>query len=136
MVKIIGDEQQVWETSPIPKLELLRLYHLPKLQTFSELRYDLEFPSLKGVWITFCPLLESFSLGSLSTPKLESLSIDQETITNKEDLNGVLHERFRAKESTSLEEEEGEDMTAIQDKVVELRGVIFEDKARQAGEVD
>ncbi|KAG8372008.1 hypothetical protein BUALT_Bualt12G0022000 [Buddleja alternifolia] len=99
MVKVIGDnEENVCENSPIfPSLEDLLLTSLHNLVNFCGWRRALQFPSLRKVQIKDCPRMESFTMGSLTTPNLEDFAIDS-VGKDVKDLNGAVQLYFRAKQ--------------------------------------
>ncbi|KAG8363566.1 hypothetical protein BUALT_Bualt19G0035800 [Buddleja alternifolia] len=73
MVKVIGDdEENICENSQLmfPNLEELYLNSLPNLVNFCGCRCALQLPSLTDIEIAGCPQMESFTMGSLTTPKL------------------------------------------------------------------
>ncbi|KAL8491773.1 hypothetical protein ACS0TY_023388 [Phlomoides rotata] len=110
LVKVIEEEiDESQETSLLfPHLEELSLVELPKLKIFCEWRCALELPSLEKMSIYRCREMERFSLGSLSTPNLNSIYPKLDDITITGDLNDVLQQRFSIKgESSSSEGEEG-----------------------------
>ncbi|KAG8372113.1 hypothetical protein BUALT_Bualt12G0032700 [Buddleja alternifolia] len=78
MVKVIGDDEETLsENSPIfPNLQRLFLISLPNLVNFCGWRCALQLPSLMTVCIQDCPRMESFTMGSLTTPNLEDIKID------------------------------------------------------------
>ncbi|KAG8362818.1 hypothetical protein BUALT_BualtUnG0034500 [Buddleja alternifolia] len=113
MVKVIGDEENVYENSPIfPSLEDISLKSLDNLVNFCGWRCVLELPSLIYVSIDECPRMESFTVGSLTTPNLEY--VDFEGKEDVEDLNGAVQLCFREKhqrdqELTQRDNEQGKE---------------------------
>ncbi|KAG8372117.1 hypothetical protein BUALT_Bualt12G0033100 [Buddleja alternifolia] len=110
MGKVIGDdEENVCENSQLmfPSLEELELISLPNLVNFCEWRCALQLPSLMTVCIQDCHWMESFTIGSLSTPSLKIITIDSEE-TDVEDLNGAVQRYFRDQESAQTEREQEE----------------------------
>ncbi|KAH6808404.1 hypothetical protein C2S51_029512 [Perilla frutescens var. frutescens] len=83
------------------KLELDRLR---KLVSFCEWEFDVEFPSLREVNISECPDMKHFTLGLLTTPKLEVVRINWKKIGGLKDLNGAVQRHFEKKQQ---EEKEG-----------------------------
>ncbi|KAG8372116.1 hypothetical protein BUALT_Bualt12G0033000 [Buddleja alternifolia] len=115
MVKVIGDEEETLsENSPIfPSLQRLFLISLPNLVIFCGRRCALQLPSLMTVCIQDCHWMESFTMGSLTTPNLEDIKIDNIENEGIEDLNGATQLWFREKhqrdqESTQIEKEQEE----------------------------
>ncbi|KAG8372059.1 hypothetical protein BUALT_Bualt12G0027200 [Buddleja alternifolia] len=108
MVKVIGDDQEnVCENSQLmfPSLEELELHSLPNLVNFCGWRScALQLPSLTYIEISKCPRMESFTMGSLTTPNLEDILIDSER-KEVEDLNGAVQRYF---EGNSEEENRSE----------------------------
>ncbi|CAK9152686.1 unnamed protein product [Ilex paraguariensis] len=96
-----------------PQLKTLILGALLKLRSFFPVKHALELPSLHEVTLYICPEMKNFSLGPLSTPKLENVYPLDNPAVCKDDLNNTirhLHEtegpRWRAQlESTSKEAE-------------------------------
>ncbi|KAH6799681.1 hypothetical protein C2S51_036165 [Perilla frutescens var. frutescens] len=86
------------------EMELV-LYKLPKLVSFCEWEFDVEFPSLREVDIYKCPDMKHFTLGLLTTPKLEVVRINREEIGGLKDLNDTLHQHYLAQEKKKQEEE-------------------------------
>ncbi|KAG8372115.1 hypothetical protein BUALT_Bualt12G0032900 [Buddleja alternifolia] len=100
MVKVIGDdEENVCENSQLmfPSLKWLSLLRLPNLVNFCGWRCALELPSLRDIQIEDCYRMESFTMGSLSTPNLKDIKIDDFKNEDIEDLNGVVQLWFREK---------------------------------------
>ncbi|KAH6799671.1 hypothetical protein C2S53_004143 [Perilla frutescens var. hirtella] len=85
-------------------LEKLELENLRKLVSFCEWEFDVEFPSLREVDIYKCPDMKHFTLGLLTTPKLEVVRINREEIGGLKDLNGAVQQQFEKKQQ---EEKEG-----------------------------
>ncbi|KAI5651025.1 hypothetical protein M9H77_37030 [Catharanthus roseus] len=61
------------QTTLFPKLNFFSLERLPKIHRFCHLKNVLELPSLEYVKIDDCPVLETFSLGSLRLPSFKNL---------------------------------------------------------------
>ncbi|KAI5651016.1 hypothetical protein M9H77_37021 [Catharanthus roseus] len=61
------------QTTLFPKLKYFSLEGLPKIHIFCHLKNILELPSLEYVTIDDCPILETFSLGSLCLPSFKKL---------------------------------------------------------------
>ncbi|KAG8362605.1 hypothetical protein BUALT_Bualt12G0011700 [Buddleja alternifolia] len=120
MVKVIGDdEENVGENSPIfPSLQFMELDRLPNLVNFCGWRCALQLPSLADIVIWECPRMESFTMGSITTPNLKSIKIDSER-KDVEDLNGAVQLYFRAKqrdqESAQIEKEQEESNKEVQE---------------------
>lgn len=80
--------------SLFPQLEMLRLMTLDDLKRFSHLKHDLELKSLEHLEINQCPKLSTFNPGSIDTPKLEVLKVDdRQHKTN--DLNTAVQQLFQ-----------------------------------------
>ncbi|KAL7096827.1 hypothetical protein ACP275_10G104400 [Erythranthe tilingii] len=115
-VNVIEGKDEVLETCLFPKLRFITLHGLYALKCFWECTYDVELPSLEVVIIGGCTLLENFTLGPISTPKLISFNFaDQE---DKLDLNALVKQLYDGC-SMSMEERiasaqrhEGEEMDA------------------------
>lgn len=97
MVKVIEgkeEEEEEEEETPqpvclFPRLQEVNLVKLPKLGFFCEWRFSVELASLERLWIEECPKMERFTLGSVTTPNLNSVIIDSEPL-DAQDLNHVL----------------------------------------------
>ncbi|KAH6808464.1 hypothetical protein C2S51_029572 [Perilla frutescens var. frutescens] len=107
MVKVIEDEKeeenvvsagaQTTKTILFPKLQALMLAHLWKLVSFCEWKCDVELPSLRKVEIWGCPDMKNFTLGSLTTPNLESVRIEFKDLSDeRKDLNGMLKQYLQS----------------------------------------
>ncbi|KAG8372007.1 hypothetical protein BUALT_Bualt12G0021900 [Buddleja alternifolia] len=99
IVKVIGDdEENVCENSQLifPSLEELWLRSLPNLVNFCGWRCALQLSSLSNINIYDCPRMESFTMGSLTTPKLERLDVEnckgiEEVFFNVNKYDGKCH---------------------------------------------
>jgi hypothetical protein len=60
------------------KLEYLRLSNLPRLRSFCKGRHGLKFPLLEKLFIIDCPMMETFSHGVLSAPKLRAVHVKEQ----------------------------------------------------------
>ncbi|KAG8372108.1 hypothetical protein BUALT_Bualt12G0032200 [Buddleja alternifolia] len=80
MVKVIGDHaQNACENSPFfPSLEIITIDSLSNLVNFCGWRCALQLPSLWRVLISDCPRMESFTMGPLITPYLNSIDSQNE----------------------------------------------------------
>ena len=73
-----------------PQLCSLRLFCLPKIMSFSQGNYNLDWPSLEKVIYQSCTM-QTFCLGLLNTPKLTALVTDEEQkFVWKGDLNTTI----------------------------------------------
>ncbi|GMH12006.1 hypothetical protein Nepgr_013847 [Nepenthes gracilis] len=82
-------------TIVFPRVKFIGLYNLGSLRSFSSENYkDLVFLSLEQVLIRECPMMETFSYGSLSTPKLSKITIDSSAEEENLDLNMVIKKRY------------------------------------------
>ncbi|GMH16605.1 hypothetical protein Nepgr_018446 [Nepenthes gracilis] len=78
-------------TNVFPRVKIIELQFLQNLRSFSSENYkDLEFPSLEEVWILGCPMMEAFSYGSLSTPRLRIVWIESRYKEEHLDLNAAI----------------------------------------------
>ncbi|KAH6807152.1 NB-ARC domain-containing disease resistance protein [Perilla frutescens var. frutescens] len=86
MVKVIEDDDnceeekivsggEIRRTLVFPNLQELKLKNLDKLVSFCKWKCDIELPSLKIVKIKECPNMKFFTLGPLTTPKLEEIEL-------------------------------------------------------------
>lgn len=94
MEEVISNErrqQQRDSKTLLPKLEKLRIAHLPELRVFWQVERDLEFPLLKDLEIDDCPKMKAFTHGSLYTPSLNQLMINRKII-NDLDINVALQQ--------------------------------------------
>ncbi|KAG8372066.1 hypothetical protein BUALT_Bualt12G0027900 [Buddleja alternifolia] len=104
IVKVIGDdEENVCENSQLifPSLEELSLFFLPNLVNFSGWRCAIQLSSLSYIDICDCPRMESFTMGSLTTPSLKSIHINSKG-KDVEDLNGAVQRYFASEKAKSL----------------------------------
>ncbi|KAH7854183.1 hypothetical protein Vadar_011126 [Vaccinium darrowii] len=70
---IVAEENGVDEFE-FPQLERLELIGLPNLRRFCK-STNLKFPLLTKINISFCPIMDAFSLGQVSAPNLSSSGI-------------------------------------------------------------
>ncbi|KAK9944575.1 hypothetical protein M0R45_010136 [Rubus argutus] len=71
-----------------PQLSSLKLQHLPNLLSFSQGKYDLEWPLMEEILIRMCVNMKKFCLGSLGTPREVTLSISEYADKNlRQELN-------------------------------------------------
>ncbi|KAG8372061.1 hypothetical protein BUALT_Bualt12G0027400 [Buddleja alternifolia] len=88
MVKVIGDdEENVYENSQLifPSLERLTLQYLPNLVIFCGWRSALQLRSLTDIEISECPRMESFTMGSLTTPSVATCSGNNPSVAGHSD---------------------------------------------------
>ncbi|GMH01534.1 hypothetical protein Nepgr_003373 [Nepenthes gracilis] len=109
MEEIVAEEPEVDATSvkgtiKFPRIKTIELGDLPKLRSFCSLENTLKFPSLKSMELEGCPLMEKFSTGLLITPKLTTVSIEDEEVKIIDDLNKTLYSRLQNKEQPMEEE--------------------------------
>lgn len=97
MAEVIVNVKQETERTLFPRLERVELWQLRSLRSFCQWKQHLELPSLRHVKICMCPEMQTFTLGSLSTPKLEHFEVENEQLIEIKDLNGAIGRRFRAK---------------------------------------
>ncbi|XP_075483887.1 uncharacterized protein LOC142524045 [Primulina tabacum] len=90
MIDAIEDETYVTVNSVFPNLEYLHIQVNCKLRSFCQWKHAFELPSLVDVQIAGCPLMKTFTLGSLSTPKFHRFQINGKDIEMK-NLNGGIH---------------------------------------------
>ncbi|KAG8372005.1 hypothetical protein BUALT_Bualt12G0021700 [Buddleja alternifolia] len=110
IVKVIGDdEENVCENSQLifPSLEELWLRSLPNLVNFCGWRCALQLSSLSNINIYDCPRMESFTMGSMTTPKLERLDVEnckgiEEVFFNVNKYDGKCHVTFPELKNLSL----------------------------------
>ncbi|XP_073305082.1 probable disease resistance protein At4g27220 isoform X1 [Primulina huaijiensis] len=107
MIDVIEDETHVTINSVFPNLEYLDIESNCKLRSFCQWKHAFELPSLANVQIVDCPLMKTFTLGSLSTPKLYEFHINDKDIEMK-DLNGGIHHFISTKQNT-IEDENKDD---------------------------
>ncbi|KAK8272991.1 hypothetical protein V6Z12_D11G375000 [Gossypium hirsutum] len=69
------------------ELKYLELYDLQNLKSFCSGNYTLKFPSLDEVDVSFCPAMEIFCNGALSTPKLQEVETEREIIPQLEHIS-------------------------------------------------
>ncbi|KAK6125201.1 hypothetical protein DH2020_041067 [Rehmannia glutinosa] len=96
MMQVTMNVSKETEKTLFPSLERILLWRLRSLRSFCQWKQDLELPSLRHVNICMCPEMRIFSLGFMSTPKLQHLEVDNELVEIK-DINGAIGRNFRAK---------------------------------------
>ncbi|XP_073305930.1 probable disease resistance protein At4g27220 isoform X2 [Primulina huaijiensis] len=102
MIDVIEDVTHLTANSVFPNLEYLDIIDNCKLRGFCQWTHAFELPSLVHVQIVGCPLMKTFTLGSLSTPKLHEFKINCEDIEIK-DLNGGIHHFISTKNANDDE---------------------------------
>lgn len=90
------EREKTSKLSLFPQLEMLRLMTLDDLNRFSQLKHDLELISLENLEIKRCPKLSTFNPGSIDTPNLEVLKVDDRQLETN-DLNTAIQQFFQAK---------------------------------------
>ncbi|XP_073305094.1 disease resistance protein At4g27190-like isoform X2 [Primulina huaijiensis] len=105
MIDVIEDDTHVTVNSVFPNLEYLDIEGNCKLRSFCQWKHAFELPSLVDVQIAGRPLMKTFTLGSLSTPKLHQFQINYEDIEIK-DLNGGIHHYISTKNANEDEEKD------------------------------
>ncbi|XVF56902.1 hypothetical protein PTKIN_Ptkin06aG0158100 [Pterospermum kingtungense] len=71
-----GDDEQVKDEISFPKLYLLELNNLPKLESFcSSGNHTFGFPSLTTVIVEACPKMKMFCQGNLNAPMLHKVVV-------------------------------------------------------------
>ncbi|KAH6799672.1 hypothetical protein C2S51_036156 [Perilla frutescens var. frutescens] len=117
MVKVIEDEEEKEKeeekvvisaaaqrtTLLFSKLQKLQLWDLPKLVSFCEWEFDVEFPSLREVEISECAHMKHFTLGLLTTPNLEVVRINKKYFGGVKDLNDAVQQQFEKKQHEEKE---------------------------------
>ncbi|KAE8675384.1 Cc-nbs-lrr resistance-like protein [Hibiscus syriacus] len=90
----------------LPQLKSLELVSLPILSSFCSGKYTLVFPSLEEIIIRWCPKMEFFTKGKLSTPMLHGLQSTKGKYVGhwEGDLNVILQQLFIEKVFPSLED--------------------------------
>ncbi|XP_039032170.1 uncharacterized protein LOC120167145 [Hibiscus syriacus] len=88
------------------QLKSLKLVSLPILSSFCSGKYTLVFPSLEEVIIRWCPKMEFFTKGKLSTPMLHGLQSTKGKYVGhwEGDLNAVIQQLFVEKVFLGLED--------------------------------
>ncbi|KAG4123425.1 hypothetical protein ERO13_D11G325750v2 [Gossypium hirsutum] len=84
------------------ELKYLELYDLQNLKSFCSGNYTLKFPSLDEVDVSFCPAMENFCNGALSTPKLQEVETER-GVRRCRDLNATI-EQLNKEECEPFEE--------------------------------
>ncbi|KAH7855266.1 hypothetical protein Vadar_023064 [Vaccinium darrowii] len=98
MEAVVGGEEEIedgqgrksTDKTLFPHLSKLELRRLPELRRFCHFRYPVELPLLSQMKIEDCPRMNSFSLGSVSTPNLFARFVsydfvgDDTTVTGEE----------------------------------------------------
>ncbi|XP_073020828.1 probable disease resistance protein At4g27220 isoform X2 [Primulina eburnea] len=106
MIDVIEDETHVTVNYVFPNLEYLDIESNCKLRSFCQWKHAFDLPSLVNVRIANCSLMKTFTLGSLSTPKLHRFQINYEDIEIK-DLNGSI-QRFISTKNANEDENKDE----------------------------
>ncbi|XP_073021732.1 uncharacterized protein [Primulina eburnea] len=96
LIDVIEDETHVTVNSVFSNLEYLDIKDNCKLRSFCQWKHASELPLLVNVQIADCPLMKTFTLGSLSTPKLHRFQINGKDIEMK-DLNDGIHHYISTK---------------------------------------
>ncbi|MED6194512.1 hypothetical protein PIB30_029302 [Stylosanthes scabra] len=77
-----------------PLLEIIALEKLSSLSCFCSRYLHFELPWCWYITIKKCPKMETFCFGTVYTPKLETLQVEEKEIGRKEDVNEVIKEEF------------------------------------------
>lgn len=85
-----------------PRLQEIWMVNLPKLESFCEWRCALELPSLKILSIRDCPEMTSFSTGSIVTPHLQTITINDTDLESVQDWNGSLWPTVKTSKTTLI----------------------------------
>ncbi|XP_073021043.1 uncharacterized protein [Primulina eburnea] len=107
MIDVTEDETHVNVNFVFPNLGYLDIEGNCKLRSFCQWKHVFELPSLVEVQIADCPLMKTFTLGSLSTPKLREFHINGEDIEMK-DLNDGIHHFISTKHNANEDENKDE----------------------------
>ncbi|KAK8633836.1 hypothetical protein V6N13_014671 [Hibiscus sabdariffa] len=93
---IASTTDEVTEGIFFSQLKFLELDCLPTLSRFCSGKYTLEFPSLEQVIIRWCPKINFFTKGKLSTPMLHGLQSSKDDYVGRweGDLNVILQQLF------------------------------------------
>ncbi|XP_044478001.1 uncharacterized protein LOC123205163 isoform X3 [Mangifera indica] len=84
-------------------LKKLSLLHLDYLTCFYSGNYSFNFPSLKKLIIEDCPSMKTFSVGSLSAPKLRNVFYEKWLVTIEEnDLNTIIQKASQKRVNSDL----------------------------------
>ncbi|KAI6684712.1 hypothetical protein NL676_030625 [Syzygium grande] len=78
MEDVVTDDGNGAEEISFPKLELLILDRLPRLESFSPTNYAFKFPSLVYIIMKQCPKMNIFCKGDLWTPNLDKVRLSYE----------------------------------------------------------
>ncbi|KAJ9682447.1 hypothetical protein PVL29_018377 [Vitis rotundifolia] len=81
------------------KLQHVVLLCLPKLTSFSSGGYIFSFPSLEHMVVEECPKMKIFSLGPITTPRLERVEVADDEWHWQDDLNTTIHNLFIIKDT-------------------------------------
>ncbi|XP_065856828.1 disease resistance protein RPS2-like isoform X2 [Euphorbia lathyris] len=84
------DEEEEVEAIVFPQLKVLELQQMPILEIFYGGDAAIEFSLLESLKINHCNKMESFSYGSLTTPMLETIQINESSCSLMEDLNATI----------------------------------------------
>ncbi|KAJ6434503.1 hypothetical protein OIU84_018088 [Salix udensis] len=75
---VAGNEDEAGNEIIFRKLESLKLVCLANLTSFCSVNFTFRFPRLTEVIVTNCPKMKTFSLGILSTPRLQKVWLSDE----------------------------------------------------------
>ncbi|MED6124401.1 hypothetical protein PIB30_058579, partial [Stylosanthes scabra] len=75
-----------------PRLELIKLEKLSSLSCFCPSYLHFELPGCAYIIIEECPKMETFCFGTVYTPRLWSLLVEEREFSGKEDVNEVIKE--------------------------------------------
>ncbi|KAK9266155.1 hypothetical protein L1049_003422 [Liquidambar formosana] len=79
------------------RLKVVELRNLPNLMIFFSENYNFELPALNKLSLEGCPKMQTFSSGLVSTPKLETIDVEEDEKMWKGDLNRTIHHLFQKK---------------------------------------
>ncbi|XP_031254302.1 uncharacterized protein LOC116112287 [Pistacia vera] len=110
LIEIVENKGEVDATTTITEivfnnLKKLSLQNLESLTFFCSGNYSFNFPSLEELFIYFCPSMNTFSRGILSTPKLHKIRYDwavKDLKNGGSELNTTIQQARKAKVDSNL----------------------------------
>ncbi|MED6204276.1 hypothetical protein PIB30_007747 [Stylosanthes scabra] len=100
-VVMVGDGDNENKDVMFPKLLFIYLGNLPKLESFSKGKSNLNFPQLQKISITECKGMQAFCQGNVLSPELEGVKDTEGEFWKSDDLNTAIEYYLRGKEDDS-----------------------------------
>ncbi|KAK9284811.1 hypothetical protein L1049_023988 [Liquidambar formosana] len=93
-----GHVGQGYSATSLFQLEKVELRDLSNLKIFFSDNYNFDLPSLETLSLIVCPKMRTFSFGFISTPKLNTVTVEQNEQQWKGDLNSTVQHLFQEKQ--------------------------------------